>query len=123
MEHGDAAPPLAPQPRRPAFDALALDDPYRKVLAAWWAAHEAWRAAFPTMELDDLKTEKPKNQHPSELRTAPGFAATPVRRKNAVGVAHSRRNPLASAVASKLWVGAPLVLSPTRVSSVLLLSI
>ena len=24
------------------------------------AAHEAWRAAFPTMELDDLKTEKPK---------------------------------------------------------------
>ena len=60
VEDDDAAPPLAPQPRRPAFDALALDDPYRKVLAAWWAAHEAWRAAFPTMELDDLKTEKPK---------------------------------------------------------------
>ena len=36
VEDDDAAPPLAPQPRRPVFDALALEDPDRKVLAAWW---------------------------------------------------------------------------------------
>ena len=36
VEDDDAAPPLAPQPRRPVFDALALEDPDRNVLAAWW---------------------------------------------------------------------------------------
>ena len=33
-EEVDTTPLLAPLPPRPAFDALALNDPYRKVLGA-----------------------------------------------------------------------------------------